>query len=380
MSKPPIAPALRDATVLFEPIHIEHDLSPAAWRTLASLLVALEIGGKADVDRVLSLLPVATSAVVQAPDVRPDVRGVGGDLRDRLQALVSVRRGYEVQTPEDTLEAMVTQGIVTGLQMALDQLSHDYGITLDDPMRKKRRAPEEKVKGAILEPLRRDPPPATSPSSAPPQAPRSSSSSNGAAKEAGNGKSTSHSGERALLTAIAQYGAAGVTLSQLTAVTDYTKSTIRTYLPRLKERALYQEHGSGKTKRMVVTKAGLTELGPKFKPLPRGLELQEYWREHLPEGERRCFDLALRAYPKSITSAELVEALDYTDSTIRTYLPKLAKRQIVDLESGGMRAASILFDVGDRAERRSTDSAEDAQQASAKNRAGTKLAKSEDSR
>jgi len=342
MSKPQVAPALRDATVLFEPIHIEHDLSPAAWRTIASILAIVTVparfGTKSEIDHVLSLLP-ASAAIVQAPDAQ--VGGTGGDLKERLQALVSVRRGYEAQTPEDTLEAMCTQGIVTGLQMALDQLSHDYGITLDDPMRKKRRAPEEKAKGAILEPLRRENPPvAPSPSLPPPPA-----SSNGTAN--GTKRSTSHSGERALLTAIAQYGAAGVTLSQLAALTDYTKSTIRTYLPRLKERALYQEHGSGKTMRMVATKAGLTELGPKFKPLPRGLELQDYWRQHLPEGERRCFEIALRAYPKSVTRADLIEELGYTDSTVRTYLPKLAKRQIVDLESGGMRASAVLFSLPD---------------------------------
>jgi len=148
------------------------------------------------------------------------------------------------------------------------------------------------------------------------------------------------SGERTVLTAVAQHQA-GVTREQLTVLTGYKRSSRDTYLQRLRSGGLVDQQGDT----ILATDAGLAALGADFEPLPTGSALREYWRGRLPGGELRLYEVLIDAYPKAVDRDALSEATDYKRSSRDTYLQRLNARQLIELVGrGAVRASSQLFE------------------------------------
>ncbi len=114
-------------------------------------------------------------------------------------------------------------------------------------------------------------------------------------------------GELAILTAIAQHGAEGVTREQLSVLTGYKRSSRDTYLQRLRAAELWQPQGE----RLVATTAGVAELGPGFKRLPTGKALRDYWLARLPEGERRILEVVIQWHPRAVDRGSLDEIVGF---------------------------------------------------------------------
>lgn len=146
------------------------------------------------------------------------------------------------------------------------------------------------------------------------------------------------SGERTVLTAIAQHQA-GVSREQLTVLTGYKRSTRDAYLQRLRERGMILiEH------LIVATFAGLRALGSNFQPLPTGRALFEHWVNRLPEGEAKILRLVCQAFPGTIYREELGTKTGYARSSRDAYLQRLKSRQLITVSGDGIRASQTLFD------------------------------------
>lgn len=147
------------------------------------------------------------------------------------------------------------------------------------------------------------------------------------------------SGERKILTAIAQHPK-GVTREQLTVLTGYKRSSRTTYLQRLRSAGLIEQDGD----RLIATPAGRAELGPDFEKLPTGRALLAHHLETLPGGERLVLDAVARQYPEPITHHTLRAITGYQRSSLGTYLQRLRARQLVSTDRGAVRASEELFD------------------------------------
>lgn len=147
-------------------------------------------------------------------------------------------------------------------------------------------------------------------------------------------------GPKKILTACAQYPD-GIGRNELTILTAYRRSTRDTYIQRLSEQGLVRAGG----KTIYITDAGLAALGDDFEPLPVGSRLQDYWREKLPQGERRIFDVLIAAYPRDVSREDISEATDFKRSTRDTYLQRMITKRIVEnVGSSRVRASASLFD------------------------------------
>lgn len=154
------------------------------------------------------------------------------------------------------------------------------------------------------------------------------------------GAATLAQGPKKILTACAQYPD-GIGRNELTILTAYKRSTRDTYIQRLSEQGLVR--ASGKT--IYITEAGLGALGTDFEPLPVGSRLQDYWREKLPQGERRIFDVLVVAYPRDVSREDISEKTDFKRSTRDTYLQRMITKRIVEnVGSSRVRASASLFD------------------------------------
>ena len=148
-------------------------------------------------------------------------------------------------------------------------------------------------------------------------------------------------GERAILTAIAQYPE-GADREQLTVLTGYKRSSRDTYVQRLRERGHVAESGG----RLVATDAGVAALGPDFEPLPTGDALREWWMSRLPEGERRVMEVLIEAFPEACDREFIDANTGYKRSSRDTYLQRLSARRLVEFPGRGeVRAAEALFDA-----------------------------------
>ena len=176
---------------------------------------------------------------------------------------------------------------------------------------------------------------------APPRALRRNPTSNEEAKlRRPAGDARLGSGERAILTAIAQHGDDGVTREQLSILAGYKRSSRDTYLQRLRAGGLVEAVDD----RIVATDAARSQLGPDFEPLPTGEALRRHWLGRLPEGERRIFEIVVNAYPRAVERLAIDEATGYQRSSRDTYLQRLSARRLVrPVGRGEVMAAEGLF-------------------------------------
>ena len=155
-----------------------------------------------------------------------------------------------------------------------------------------------------------------------------------------NGDARLGSGERKILTAIAQHPE-GVTQEQLAVLTGYKRSSRGTYLQRLRAAGLIFYAAED---RIAATEGGIGELGSDFALLPTGDALREHWLGRLPEGERRIFAMVVEAYPRAVTRTAIGEATNYQRSSVGTYLQRLSARRLVrPVGRGEVMAAEGLF-------------------------------------
>lgn len=145
-------------------------------------------------------------------------------------------------------------------------------------------------------------------------------------------------GEVAVLSACIQYPD-GLKREQITILTGFKRSTRDAYIYRLRERGFVDINGEVVT----ATETGFAAL-PDAEPLPTGAELQRFWLEKLPQGERRILECLIEAYPKAMTRDELTERTEFKRSTRDAYLYRMAGKQLIaEPARGEVRAAETLF-------------------------------------
>jgi hypothetical protein len=156
----------------------------------------------------------------------------------------------------------------------------------------------------------------------------------------GAGSDDLPAGERSCLIGIAQYPN-GVTREQLTVLTSYKRSTRDKYIYLLRNRGLVDQIGE----RVVATQAGIDALGCDYDPLPTGDELRARVLRELPEGERRVLEVAIGAYPETVSRDAIDDASGFKRSTRDKYIYLLSRRELVEtVGRGEVRASANLFD------------------------------------
>ena len=149
-------------------------------------------------------------------------------------------------------------------------------------------------------------------------------------------------GERAILTAAAQYPDAGAAREQLSVLTGYKASSRNTYIQRLQTRDFVRILPNGN---IGATDAGVAALGADFEPLPTGVDLRVYWLNRLPLGEQAILKELLDAHPNGVDRGELSARTRYKPSSRNTYIQRLGTRKLVRVGSDGcVYASETLFD------------------------------------
>ena len=144
-------------------------------------------------------------------------------------------------------------------------------------------------------------------------------------------------GERKVLIALIEHPD-GLERQQITVFVDYKRSTRDAYIQRLGEKGLVETRGG----KVYATPAGIAAL-PDYEPLPKGKELQEYYRTRLPEGEWKVLAELIKVYPHDIDRDSLSEITGYKRSTRDAYIQRLSLRQLVDTGLGVVKASDNLF-------------------------------------
>lgn len=144
-------------------------------------------------------------------------------------------------------------------------------------------------------------------------------------------------GERATLIACAQHGSC--VREQLSILTGYKRSSRDAYVARLREKGYVEADGE----RVVATQEGVNALGNDYQPLPTGEDLQRYWLDRLPPGEKAVLEVALKAYPDAVARDAIDEVTGYKRSSRDAYIARLSARQIIQAARGEIRAAQELF-------------------------------------
>lgn len=146
-------------------------------------------------------------------------------------------------------------------------------------------------------------------------------------------------GERAVLIACAQFGHA-LGREQLTVLTGYKRSSRDAYIARLKEKGLVEQNGDG----IQATEGGIAFLGDNFEPLPTGEDLQEYWLNRLPPGEKAILKRLIDCYPDAAARDDLSQATGYQRSSRDAYIARMAAKElVVQVGRGEVKASDNLF-------------------------------------
>lgn len=145
-------------------------------------------------------------------------------------------------------------------------------------------------------------------------------------------------GEKATLIAAAQY-TGGVTREQASILTGYERSSGDAYMQRLQSRGYVELDGGN----VVATSAGVKALGSDFEPSPTGKDLQRYWLERLPPGEKAVLELAVYHHPNAVDRVEIDNVTGYKRSSRDAYIQRLQARQLLAKGGGPVLASEVLF-------------------------------------
>src|SRR5713101_6149100 len=151
------------------------------------------------------------------------------------------------------------------------------------------------------------------------------------------------SGERRILTAVAQYPQ-GRSKVQVAILSGYAPNGggFNNYLGALRTRAFIQGNGD----RLTITEAGIEALGS-WEPLPTGSALIDYWRNRLGKAERLILEALTQEYPDALTKEEVAAKAGYeaNGGGFNNALGRLRTLELV-LGRGELRASDNLFDSG----------------------------------
>lgn len=137
-------------------------------------------------------------------------------------------------------------------------------------------------------------------------------------------------GELAILTAVVQYP--GLDRKRLSVLVGYKKSSRDAYIARLSNRGYVTAN-----QKLYPTDAGREALGDSYEPVPTGHALIEFWRDKLPEGELRIFNLLLIGGPVMARDT-IRESTGKKKSSTDAYLARLKARGLVaDADRGAVR-------------------------------------------
>jgi hypothetical protein len=146
------------------------------------------------------------------------------------------------------------------------------------------------------------------------------------------------SGERKIVTALAQYGK-GRSKVQVAVLTGYAVSGggFNNYLGALRSRELITSDGDN----LRITANGVRELGS-WEPLPAGPGLIDYWRSRLGKAERLILETLTEIYPATLTKEELAARAGYEPNGggFNNALGRLRTLELVN-GRGELRASDI---------------------------------------
>ncbi len=149
------------------------------------------------------------------------------------------------------------------------------------------------------------------------------------------------SGERRILTALAQYPQ-GRSKVQVAVLTGYAASGggFNNYLGALRSRGLIKGDGDS----LRITETGIQELGS-WEPLPTGSALVDYWRGRLGKAERLILEMLTQVYPDPLSKAEVAVKAGYeaNGGGFNNALGRLRTLELVQ-GRGELRASDDLFD------------------------------------
>lgn len=132
-----------------------------------------------------------------------------------------------------------------------------------------------------------------------------------------------------MLAALVQFG--DLSHDDVTAVTGYRSTSVRTYLGRLLShgyaiRASTKTFGCTNSGHQALRNADLYGIYP-----PGGAPMLDHWRKKVTEGEARVLALAARG---PIDLASVQTECGYRSTSARTYLGRLVGRRLLVTESG----------------------------------------------
>jgi hypothetical protein len=146
-------------------------------------------------------------------------------------------------------------------------------------------------------------------------------------------------GEKAILLAAAQCVPADRV--QLSILTGYKRTTRNRYIQFLQAKGFVED----KDEKILPTSAGMAALGADYVPLPTGIELQRYWLERLPGGEKHILAFVLQHGGGKVNREAITEATGYKRTTRNRYIQFLQSRHLVKKGVGPVEPAEMLFDA-----------------------------------
>jgi hypothetical protein len=156
-----------------------------------------------------------------------------------------------------------------------------------------------------------------------------------------DGLLTLSSGERRILTALAQHPH-GRSKVQVTVLTGYaaTGGGFNNYLGALRSRGLIEGDGD----RLTITEAGIQALDS-WEPLPTGSALIDYWRGRLGKAERLILETLAQMYPDALSKEEVAAKAGYeaNGGGFNNALGRLRTLELVQ-GRGELRASDNLFE------------------------------------
>jgi hypothetical protein len=148
------------------------------------------------------------------------------------------------------------------------------------------------------------------------------------------------SGERRILTSLAQYPH-GRSKVQVAVLTGYaaTGGGFNNYLGAMRSRGLIEGDGD----RLTITDAGIQALDS-WEPLPTGSALVDYWRGRLGKAERLILETLTQSYPEALTKEEVAAKAGYEPNGggFNNALGRLRTLELVQ-GRGEIRASDNLF-------------------------------------
>ena len=92
----------------------------------------------------------------------------------------------------------------------------------------------------------------------------------------------------------------------------------------------------------------MAALGADYVALPTGIELQRYWLDRLPAGEKHILAFVLQSGGAKVNREAIGEATGYMRSTRNRYIQFLQARHLLRDGVGPVEPDSMLFDRAGR--------------------------------